>query len=297
MDGGRKRPKTQAITGSVHLERCESCEYPRINGLESTFTQMQWAELERLLACHVTDDPDCCEPRPKKTTESSSSWGGIWRVYEDVCIICAGLWIGAWRNNSVASYSTVHGDMANWGQVRLEGDDTLSVGGSYVRNRGMGIEGRPAAPSELDREPSGDLGTSKATKRASGTSVWSKFTNRDADDRQIQFGDDEGNGRLRIHEQQTLLTLALLQTFHAHTSNLLSQLSNHLPRTPAPSPGADLSVIHLTPKDLYAFELGPLSSLDAQFVEWLGEEYGSTVGVRVVVRRGWKDVVRLALGL
>jgi hypothetical protein len=45
------------------------------------------------------------------------------------------------------------------------------------------------------------------------------------------------------------------------------------------------------------FELGPLSSLDAEFIEWLGEEYGSRVGVRIVVRRGWKDLARLVLGL
>jgi len=204
--------------------------------------------------------------------------------------------MGSWRDNSVASYSTVNGNMANWGQVRLEGDDDLSVGGSYVRNLGMGIEGRPAVPSDLDREVSGASGSSKTTKRASGMSVWSKFTNRDANDQLIQLGSDEDT-RLRKREQQILLTLALLQTLHAHTTNLLSKLSYHLPSTPAPSSGGNLSTIYLIPRDLYAFELGPLSGLDAQFIEWLGEEYGSRVGVRVVVRRGWKDLTRLVLGL
>ena len=255
---------------------------------------MKWAELERLLARHVTDDHNCCEPYSKTTAESS--WGGIWRVYEDVCIICAGLWVGAWRNNSAASYSTVNGSMTNWGQVRLEGDDDLSVGGSYVRNLGMGIEGRPAAPSDLDREDSGASGSSRMAKRASGTSAWSKFTNKDTDDRPIQLGNDEQEARLRKREQQTLLALALLQTFHAHTTNLLSKLSYYLPGSPAPSFGDNLSTIYLSPRDLYAFELGPLSGLDAQFIEWLGEEYGSRVGVRVIVRRGWKDLARLVLG-
>ncbi|KAF9650436.1 hypothetical protein BDM02DRAFT_3154894 [Thelephora ganbajun] len=256
-----------------------------------------WAELERLLARHVTDDRHCCEPHPKATVESPSSWTGIWRVYEDVCITCAGIWLGTWRNNSVASYSTVNGNMANWGQVRLEGDEDLSVGGSYVRNLGMGIEGRPAAPSDLDREVPGVSGSSKATKRTSGMSVWSKFTNRDANDRLIQFPSDEEDARLRKHEQQVLLTLALLQTFHAHTTNLLSKLAYHLPSAPGPSSGGNLSTIYLSPRDLYAFELGPLSGLDAQFIEWLGEEYGSRVGVRVVVRRGWRDLIRVIFGL
>lgn len=205
--------------------------------------------------------------------------------------------MGTWRNNSVASYSTVNGNMANWGQVRLEGDDDLSVGGSYVRNLGMGIEGRPAAPPDLDREVSGASGPSKTARRTSGTSVWSKFTNRDGTDRSIQLGSEEEDARLRKREQQILLTLALLQTFHAHTTNLLSQLSYHLPSTPAPSSGGNISTIYLSPRGLYAFELGPLSGLDAQFIEWLGEEYGSRVGVRIVVRRGWKDFARLALGL
>lgn len=196
----------------------------------------------------------------------------------------------------MASYSTVDGNMANWGQVRLEGDDDLSVGGSYVRNLGMGIEGRPSAPSDLDRRDSGASGTSKVAKRASGISVWSKSTNRDGDDRPIQFGNDERARVTRRREQQILLALALLQTFHAHTTNLLSTLSRHLPNAPVPSSGDNVSTIYIGVKDLYAFELGALSWLDAQFIEWLGEEYGSRVGVRVVVRRGWKDLVRLVLG-
>lgn len=198
----------------------------------------------------------------------------------------------------MVSYSTVDGNMANWGRVLLEGDDDLSVGGSYVRNLGMGIEGRPAAPSDLDREVSGASGSSKAIKRSSGTSVWSRFTSRDGSDRPTQPESDEEDARLRKREQQTLLTLALLQTFHAHTTYLLSKLSYHLPGALAPSSsGRNLSTIYLSPRDLYAFELGPLSDLDAQFIEWLGEEYGSRVGVKVVIRRGWKDLARLVLGL
>ena len=49
-----------------------------------------------------------------------------------------------------------------------------------------------------------------------------------------------------------------------------------------------------TLKDVVAFELGPFSGLDVRFVEWLGEESGG--GTRVLVRRGWKDLVGLILG-
>jgi hypothetical protein len=54
--------------------------------------------------------------------------------------MCVGLRVDTWSNSSARSYSD--GDMANWGRVRLDGDDDLSVGG-YVRNLGMGIEGKP----------------------------------------------------------------------------------------------------------------------------------------------------------
>ena len=53
--------------------------------------------------------------------------------------------------------------------------------------------------------------------------------------------------------------------------------------------------IVLTPKDISAFELGPMSALDARFVEWLVDEYGGGVGVSV--KRGWKELFGLILGL
>jgi hypothetical protein len=94
-------------------------------------------------------------------------------------------------------------------------------------------------------------------------------------------------------ERQVLTTLALFQAFHAHTTYIISRLSVFLP--PAPSEGA--GTIVLTPKDLLSFELGPLSGLDARFVGWLGDEYRYRAEVRVVVGKGWWDLVGLILGL
>ncbi|KAH9170844.1 hypothetical protein EDB89DRAFT_1976267 [Lactarius sanguifluus] len=39
---------------------------------------------------------------------------------------------------------------------------------------------------------------------------------------------------------------------------------------------------------MLARALGPLSSLDARFIEWLAEEYAD--GARMSVRRGWRDL-------
>jgi len=244
-------------------------------------------------------DDNCCTPSAKSSPQPPSAWSDVWRLYEDVCIICAGLWMGTWRDNSVASYSTVDGNMSNWGQVQLAGDDDLSVGGSYVRNLGMGIEGRPI--NEQDSQTT-SVGT-RRTQRASGSSMRSKTTIKDADETQVIPVLDGADGSLKddpfesgTRERQVLTTLALLQTFHAHTAYILSRLSFFLPSSPSALGGIPGTII-LTPRDLWSFELGPLSSLDARFIEWLGDEYGFQTGVRVVVRKGWRDFVGLIFTL
>lgn len=197
--------------------------------------------------------------------------------------------------------------MANWGQVRLDGDDDLSVGG-YVRNLGMGIEGRPLSDQDSQTaSTSTSTGTTtiRTGRRASGTSMWSKFTVKDNEevphvvcDPRVATEDRDPVKVGEARERQVLTTLAVLQTFHAHTTYILSRLSVFLPTAAAPVSSNSPGIIVLTPKDLLSFELGPLSSLDARFVEWLGDEYGERSGrVTVVVRRGWRDLVGLVFGL
>ncbi|KAF9236765.1 hypothetical protein BU15DRAFT_76592 [Melanogaster broomeanus] len=88
-------------------------------------------------------------------------------------------------------------------------------------------------------------------------------------------------------ERQVLTTLALLQTFHANTSFQLSRLASLIPSPPTvalvdtpPATQPDNDVIYITPKDILSFELGPLSSLHARYLEWLAEEYSG--GARFV---------------
>ncbi|KZT30142.1 hypothetical protein NEOLEDRAFT_1153479 [Neolentinus lepideus HHB14362 ss-1] len=260
-----------------------------------------WNEIDRLLEIDAADRGPahrhvCCEPGSHtdsinpKSAKLPPAWTDVWRIYEDVCLVCAGLWMGAWRNNSTMSYSTVslEGSSApsNWGSVRLEGDDDLTVSGSYVRNVGMGIEGRPATedsgegssrkPRSLRRNSGISLPTSKDKKR------------KDASTSEAVHIDDLDAAR----DRDILTTMALLQTFHANTGFLLSRLATYLPASDADGISSE---IVLTPRDVLSFELGPLSSLDARFIEWLTEEYGS--GVRVTLRKGWRDLVGLVLGL
>lgn len=254
-------------------------------------------------------DAPCCDqsspdyyPRPRPGL--GAAWSDMWRVYEDVCVLCAGLWIGSWKVPSPGS-PIPDGRPENWGSIRLDGDDYLSLrsetDNTYVRNVGMGIEGRPSATSEtgvLHHRMS-----RHGRQSSTGTSIFSWANGRSAvvppkDDmvEEAELVDPDLKGQ---HERQLMTTLAILHAFHKNTTTLLLRLAHFLP--PAPPVGADASnsdstpsSVVLTPKDVLIFELGPLSSLDQRFVEWLAEEHGG--GVRLVVRRGWRDLMGLVLG-
>jgi hypothetical protein len=131
-------------------------------------------------------------------------------------------------------------------------------------------------------------------------------------------GDEEGgeevgeDDAMLVRNRQSRTTLALLQTFHAQTRFWLSRLASRLPPAPQPehdstSTEADADAdtdadsemtveVQLTPRDVVELELSPLSTLDARFVEWLGEEYGYG-STRVTVRRGWRDFLGLVFAM
>jgi hypothetical protein len=307
---------------------------------------LQWTELNRILdrdgaGHHHHDCSECGLPSSPTSSQNpklkgGSSWSDVWRLYEDVCVICAGLWMGTWRSNSRSSYTSVNGNQ--WGQAREEGDQDLSIDGTYVRNVGMGIEGRPSVqPSSNDTGGLGGIGNNgsglgigngaspsvarvgmRVMRRSSGTSAWSagrstlrgnapepssassKYKMSTA--ATVREDEDEGEGEdgfvpggLDPHEgaeRQLRTTLALLQTFHAHTCFQLSTLASLLPPKSAIEGGR---TVVLTPKDILSFELGPLSTLDARFVEWLAEEYAGDTNV--VIKRGWKDLLGMVFGL
>ena len=184
------------------------------------------------------------------------------------------------------SYSTSNG--ANWGSVRLDGDDDLAVGMPYVRNLGMGIEGRPEAGSSLTPTKSPPSGISGSIGKSSSV----KLNARRASSLPIVPSDAQAEPSER-RDRQVLTTLALLQTFHANTCFQLSKLASFLPSEASTSSSGTMS---LSPKDVTSFELGPLSSFDARYLQWLADEYGG--GVRVDIKRGgWRDWVGIIFGI
>ncbi|KAI0357232.1 hypothetical protein OH77DRAFT_1435926 [Trametes cingulata] len=308
----------------------------RLSSVRFTWSDVRlWTELDRLLQLDSEGSIDvCCDPSHhtgKGHAPSGSTWTDVWRVYEDVCVMCAGLWMGAWRNSSGSAYPGSSRRSENWGSIRLEGEDDLGLrtrSTPYIRNVGLGIEGRPAGstfPSGL-----GSL-TPRALRRASTMSAWTWAGGKNGDAQEQQQRPTEeaptASGEMFIpgqrsnvpepssrhdeaaaarRERQVLTTLALLDAFHANTTAILSRLATLLEMRKTQqqsSRRADsdtglvsgMQTVLFTPKDVMSFELGPFSGLDARFVEWLGEEYGG--GMRVLVKRGWKDLVGLILGL
>jgi hypothetical protein len=227
-----------------------------------------------------------------------------------VCLVCAGLWAGGpWRNSR-------HGLQESWTGTE---EDSFLDNPVRVRTHGEGIEGRPIALAAA-----GGSTRTRSYRRATQRylpSPWMATTASVTDDdvskdvyRDEEEEGEEGESAALVHDRQIRTTLALLQTFHAQTRFWLSRLATLLPpQSTAISASGELRtnelggtegetreqdevvVVQLAPRDVLELELSPLSNLDAQFVEWLVEEYGagSNIPLSVSVRRGWRDLLGL----
>jgi hypothetical protein len=264
----------------------------------------QWNELDRILQLDADTGGSAQAAAPP------SLWTDAWRLYEDVCLVCAGLWTGGpWRNSR-------HGLQESWTGSE---EDRFLDNPVRVRAHGEGIEGRPIAVAAA-----GGSTRMRSYRRATQRhlpSPWMATTPSVADDDVTKdaYRDDdeqgeEGEPPALVHDRQSRTTLALLQTFHAQTRFWLSRLATMLPPQCAATSASgevrtnelggtegetserdEVVVVQLAPRDVFELELSPLSSLDAQFVEWLVEEYGagSDMRVSVSVRRGWRDLLGL----
>jgi len=289
----------------VSMQSGSSRETHRLSTIRFAWSDVRlWNELDRILQldshncgynCCASQSPDM----PVKPTNSIAAWTDAWRVYEDVCLICAGLWIGSWRGNSSSGPE-------NWGSIRLEGDDDMGINArGYVRNVGMGIEGGPnagnASTSCVVKNSRGSRGLSwssaKPTLNEPTTSSGESNVQQPVASPSMEFEtiDPEVEAKER-RDMQLRTTSALLQTFHAHTVFQLSMLASSLPLSSNDGPTETTSApsVVLTPKDILAFELCPLSETDARYLDWLAEEYAG--GVKVVVKRSWKELIALLLG-
>jgi hypothetical protein len=225
----------------------------------------QWTELERILQLDEDTNGGARAPPAIWT------WTDAWGVYEDVCLVCARLCSCLWRNNGSKNNNNGLRDQWSWtpGSPRTRARRERRA---EVRARGEGIEGRPASYRRRGAR-TGKYDSSDSVGEGGGD-------DGGIGEEEVEVEED---GAVLVRSRQTCTTLALLQTFHAQTRFLLSRLATVLP------PDG-----HMTPRDLVVLELGPLSALDARFVEWLAEEYvgaGEGEATCVVVRRGWRDLL------
>lgn len=207
----------------------------RLVAVRFTFSDVRlWSELDRVLRLDAQEVGE--------SIESKTSWTDGWRLYDDICVACAGAWMGSWRaGNSSWGIGRSGTLRVHSGGIRLDGDD------DGIRRLGQGIEGRPTMKGEDTMVSSS---SSQALSREART------------------------------------TLALLRIFHAHSEFLSERLSELVEEATVSS-----ATLVLTPRDVTALELGVFSELDAKFLEWLAERNAKASGKKVVVRRGWRDLL------
>jgi hypothetical protein len=262
---------------------------------KTTRVHPQWNELDRILQLDADSNGSARAP--------PSLWTDAWRMYEDVCLACAGLWTGrTWRNSHAAEENPVEERGSADGAVR-------------VRAYGEGIEGCPMttvggpARSPSSRRASDRYFPSPWAATPPTQDIAPKDAYRDDDDdgdegeQDGDDDDDDDDDEVLVRDRQSRTTLALLQTFHAQTRFWLSRLASLLPPQPAAHDPTSTDVdsetaveVQLSPRDVLELELSPLCSLDARFVEWLAEEYGYGA-MRVSVRRGWRDLFGLVFAV
>ncbi|KAG6902148.1 hypothetical protein C0995_003905 [Termitomyces sp. Mi166 len=253
-----------------------------------------WNELDEILQLghdHCCSENDNEPLAPTTLPRLGVAWADMWRVYEDVCVVCAGVWMGlGWRPGATTS---------GRGAISLEGDDdfglsvsgnTLTREGPYVRNLGMGIEGRPSGSTTTMRRSSAMSWSSGRATVVGASSVDELGSSKTQQGLSSSREEDGGVADEERADRQLRTTLTLLQTLHAHTAFQLAVLASFLPPPQSPSS----STVYLYPKDMVRFELAPLSSSDAKYLEWLAQEYA--VDTQIVIKRGWRDLVGALLG-
>lgn len=218
-----------------------------------------WAELERLIREDEDDKHRHCRPRLTVAASGGAArWVDPWRIYEDACMVSAGIWAGTPSPKNAS--------------LKLPEEEQLNgrrSGSASINSRGT----PPPIPSSLDPSSSHTSDTTQMTRRVS------------VDPR---LGPEFPPPSTKA----IVTTLSLLSTFHNHTAFLLDRLNVVLP-TNSSAGSSDQDPVFLTPKEMTTFDLGPMSDLDSRFIEWLAEHKGK----KLKVRRGWKDLIAYLLGL
>ncbi|KZW03276.1 hypothetical protein EXIGLDRAFT_759148 [Exidia glandulosa HHB12029] len=231
-------------------------------------------------------------------TAMSSSWTDPWKIYEDACVVCASIWLSGLRS-AMGGGNLLAGWSSPPPTPLLEGEDNALQYGVNVRKVGQGIEGKRNDSNNKSRRTS-----YQSTRVSSPGPGQSNITVQGSiPPLPVPSNTPSAIEARAKHHHQVQMTLILLGVFHTHTSFLLDRLGDVLdPGGGTTSQiGAGIAYtptdnIVLTARDVMALELGPLSDLDARFVQWLAEKAELSGGRKVVVRRSWRDLLAAVFG-
>ena len=231
----------------------------RLQSVRFTWSDFKlWAELEGLI--REEEDEKHHHRRPSLAVAASGGvarWIDPWRVYEDACIVCAGMWTGTISPKNAS--------------LKLPEEERMNGRRSYSASVNSRRTPSPV-PSTSDPFSSSVFNTTPMIRR-------------------VSIDPRLGPELPPPSTKAIVTTLSLLSTFHNHTAFLLDRLNAVLP-TNSSAGSSDQDPIFLTPKEVTMFDLGPMSDLDARFIEWLAE----CKGKKLKVRRGWKDLMSYLLG-
>ncbi|CAE6338979.1 unnamed protein product [Rhizoctonia solani] len=215
-----------------------------------------------------------------RSITGSRPWIDPWRIYEEVCVFCAGVcsWIGL-------------GGWTNSARPRLDGPDEALQSHSHHHHT---HHERPGISAEEKR----------SQRRAHVLELMTIF-HKYAAFLHARLGDivdshdalPQGNGRKTKSSAGSKSTLSSKSFKSAFSSKAL------LPKqTQSLLPKQEQETLILTSRDMVALELSPLSASDAQFLEWLAECilrscYKGRAERKVVVKRTWKDMVAAVVGM
>jgi hypothetical protein len=176
----QSRPHRPALSVSRPVESSNGRKSYKLQTVRFTWSDVKlWNELERILEADT-------ERRPHSHTTSSTSWVDPWRIYEDMCIVCAGIWVGWKPSNSIKLGGT---------------DDVLAL---------------PPTSSNSDPEATLHSADMSSTRLPS---IDTKKSHRSSVDPRLGTEPASPTSRTKI------TTLSLLSAFHNHTDFLLSKLA------------------------------------------------------------------------
>lgn len=240
------------------------------------------------------------------TAEGVRAWVDPWKIYEGVCMFCAGVcgWIG-WGPKDRGGFGGGGGGQD--GGVRLEGPDEAlrGTGSGEAKPEGEGHELRETSSPEQNSDPTSPTNPSFTSNTNAVTTTSPGLTDARRAERRAhvlelmtlfhkyaaflhaRLGDivDSYESVGRKHKGSTGSKFSVGSKSSTGTKSSGGSKSSGLSfksafsssksqaQTQALLPGGGIGteILVLTSKDMVALDLSPLSAADAQFMEWLAE--------------------------